>query len=70
MILITIENSQGNNFVAPIEIETITNANNIKLDINRVKSVYGKENLNQPYKKDINQKEFQKMYKKRTRYGQ
>lgn len=69
LILTTIKDSQGNNIIVPIEIETTTNANNIKLDINRVKSVYGKGNLNNYIKRNINQKEFQKIYEQKKERG-
>ena len=69
LVLTTIKDSQGNNIIVPIEIETTTNANNIKLDINRVKSVYGKGNLNNYIKRNINQKEFQKIYEQKKERG-
>lgn len=46
LILTLIKDSNGNNIVVPIEIETTTVVNKVKIDINRIKSVYGYKKLN------------------------
>ena len=69
LILSTIKDNIGNNIIVPIEIETSTNVNNIKLDINRIKSIYGKENLNTYIKKNINQNIFEKIYEQKKEQG-
>lgn len=69
LILTTLKDGKGNNIIVPIEIETSTNVNNIKIDINRLKSVYGKENLNTYIKRNINQNEFQKIYEQKKEQG-
>ena len=59
-------NNNNNNIIVPIEIETTTNVNNIKIDTNRVKTVYGYDiknpNLNDYIKHNLNNNEFIKIY--------
>lgn len=62
--------------MVPIEIEAETIVKNIRIDINRVKSVYGYKtinniDLNKYIKNNIRNRDFKKIYEqeKRTRYG-
>ena len=56
--------------LVPIEIETGTNVNKIKIEINRIKSVYGynikKPNLNSFTKYNIKNGIFKKIYEKKN----
>lgn len=70
LILTTLKDKNNNNIIVPIELETVTDINKLRIYTNRIKSVYGKTNLNSYIKKNINQNEFVKIYEqKRTRYG-
>lgn len=75
-VLTFFKDKKNNNIVVPIEIETSTTANHIKIDINRIKTVYGYDSLthtlNDYIKHTIQDGEFEKVYeyKKRTRYRQ
>lgn len=46
LILTIIKDKKNNNIVVPIEIETTTKINRVKIDTNRVKSVYGYKKIN------------------------
>ena len=48
-----------------IELETVTDINKLRIYTNRIKSVYGKTNLNNYIKKNINQNEFVKIYEQK-----
>lgn len=71
MILTTLKDNKGNNIIAPIEVETSTNVNNITIDINRLKSVYGYDrinpNLNKYIKDNIKKSEFKKIYEQKKK---
>lgn len=76
LILTIVKDANGSNIVVPIEIETETIVKNIRIDINRVKSVYGYKSinnidLNKYIKNNIRNRKFKKIYEqeKRTRYG-
>ncbi len=69
LIISTIKDAKGNNIIVPIEIETSTNVNNIKLDVNRIMSIYGKENLNTYIKNNINQNVLEKIYEQKKERG-
>lgn len=69
LILTTIKDACDNIIIIPIEIETTTDVNRLRININRVKSVYGKSNLNNYIKKNINQKEFFKIYEQKKEQG-
>ena len=45
LIITIIKDNNHNNIVVPLEAETITNSNNRKIETNRIKSVYGFDNL-------------------------
>ena len=69
LILTLTKDNRGNNIVVPIEIETSTYSNNIKIDTNRIKSVFGYDksnpNLNEYIKHNINSSVFEKIYEKK-----
>lgn len=71
LILTTLKDNKGNNIIAPIEVETSTNVNNITIDINRLKSVYGYDrinpNLNKYIKDNIKKSEFKKIYEQKKK---
>lgn len=74
LILTVVKDKQNNNIVVPIEIETDTTVNRVKIDINRVKSVYGFENrnnidLNNYIKYNIRNNNFEKIYEKKIDQG-
>ncbi len=74
LILTVVKDKQNNNIVVPIEIETDTTVNRVKIDINRVKSVYGFENrnnidLNDYIKYNIRNNNFEKIYEKKIDQG-
>ena len=69
LILTTLKDNSNNNIVVPIEIETNTYANRVKIDTNRIKSVYGRKNLNTCIKNNINQKELIKIYEQKKEQG-
>lgn len=74
LILTVVKDIQNNNIVVPIEIETDTTVNRVKIDINRVKSVYGFENknnidLNDYIKYNIRKNNFEKIYEKKIDQG-
>lgn len=69
VILTVVKDNQNNNIIIPIEVETSTYANNIKIDINRVKSVYGYDranpDLNKYIKDSIKNNNLEKIYEKK-----
>lgn len=74
LILTVIKDKNNNNIVVPIEIETSTKVNNIKIDINRVKTVYGYEeknniDLNNYIKHNIGENKFTKIYEQKKEKG-
>lgn len=74
LILTVIKDKNNNNIVVPIEIETSTKVNNIKIDINRVKTVYGYEeknniDLNNYIKHNIVENKFTKIYEQKKEKG-
>lgn len=68
-IITTIKDNNNNTIIIPIEIETTTKSNNITIDINRVKTVYGydrnKPDLNKYIKDNINNNKFTKIYEQK-----
>lgn len=74
LILTVIKDKKNNNVVVPIEVETNTNVNNVKIDINRVKTVYGYEeknniDLNDYIKYNIKENKFTKVYEQKKEKG-
>ena len=71
LILTTLKDNKGNNIIVPIEVETSTNVNNINIDTNRLKSVYGYDrinpNLNKYIKDNIKNIEFTKIYEQKKK---
>lgn len=71
LILTTLKDNRGNNIIIPIEIETSTSVNNITIDINRLKSVYGYDrtnpNLNEYIKYNITNSNFTKIYEQKKK---
>ncbi len=71
LILTTIKDNNNNNIIIPIEIETTTNVNNLTIDINRVKSIYGYDrvspNLNKYIKDNINANKLKKIYEQKKK---
>lgn len=71
LILTTLKDNNGNNIVVPIEVETSTSVNNITIDINRLKSVYGYDranpNLDKYIKDNIKSSEFTKIYEQKKK---
>ena len=63
--LTTLKDKNNNNIIVPIELETVTDINKLRIYTNRIKSVYGKTNLNNYIKKNINQNEFVKIYEQK-----
>ena len=66
LILTMIKDSNKNNIIVPIEIETKTKVNNLLIDINRIKTVYGYDrtnpDLNKYIKDNINSNKLEKIY--------
>ena len=74
LILTVIKDKNNNNVIVPIEIETNTKVNNVTIDINRVKTVYGyKEqnniDLNDYIKHNIKKNKFAKIYEQKKEKG-
>lgn len=74
LILTIIKDKNNNNVVVPMEIETDTKVNNVKIDINRVKTVYGYEeknniDLNDYIKHNIKENKFTKIYEQKKEKG-
>lgn len=71
IVLTIIKNAVGNNILIPIQIETTTNVNKLKIDTNRIKTVYGydikKPDLNEYIKYNIKNNVFEKIYEKKER---
>ena len=69
LILTVVKDNNNNNNIVPIEVETDTYVNNIKIDINRAKSVYGYDranpNLNEYIKYNIKNNNLEKIYEKK-----
>lgn len=69
IILTVVKDSQGNNIIVPVEVETDTYVNNVKIDINRIKSVYGYDrtnpDLNKYIKDSIKNNNLEKIYEKK-----
>ncbi len=69
LILTTIKDNNNNNIIVPIEIETTTRVNNINIDTNRIKTVYGYNvktpDLNSYIKHNLNIAEFIKIYEQK-----
>jgi len=74
MILTIIKDNNSNNIVIPIEIETQTRVNTLKIDTNRIKTVYGYEkknniDLNDYIKYNIKNNVFTKIYEQKNDQG-
>ena len=71
LILTVLKDNQGDNIVVPIEVETTTYANNMNIDTNRIKSIYGYNNnrksLNEYIKHNINNNIFEKIYEQKKK---
>ena len=71
LILTTLKDNNNNNIIVPLEIETSTFINNINIDTNRIKSIYGFNNvyysLNEYIKHNINQNIFEKIYEQKRK---
>ena len=71
IVLTVVKDNNNNNIIIPIEIETTTNVNKLKIDINRIKTVYGydiqKPDLNEYIKYNIKNNIFEKIYEKKER---
>lgn len=74
IVLTEIKDNNNNVILVPIEIETQTNVNNTKIDINRIKTVYGHEkinnrDLNDYIKYNIKNNNFEKIYEQKKEQG-
>ena len=74
LIITMIKDKQNNNIVIPAETEATTNINNKKIDINRIKTVYGFDNsrgydLNDYIKKNLNENKFKRIYEQKKERG-
>lgn len=71
LILTALKDNQGNSIIVPIEIETTTFVNNVNIDTNRIKSVYGYNNvrnsLSEYIKHNINNNTFEKIYEQKKK---
>lgn len=71
LILTVLKDNQGDNIVVPIEVETTTYANNMNIDTNRIKSIYGYNNnrksLNEYIKHNMNNNIFEKIYEQKKK---
>ena len=69
LILTMIKDNNDNNIIIPIEVEAKTKVNNLLIDINRVKTIYGYNrkypDLNKYIKDNINANKLEKIYEKR-----
>lgn len=70
LILTMIKDKNSDNIIIPIEIETMTYINRVKIDINRIKSVYGYKkinniNLNHYIKIKLKNRSFKKIYERK-----
>ena len=74
LILTLVKDNDSNNIVVPIEIETTTTINRVKIDTNRIKSVYGYKtinniSLNNYIKYNIKNNNFTKIYEQKKERG-
>ncbi len=74
LILTSIKDKKNNNIVVPIEIETETYINRVKVGTNRIKSVYGYEKindigLNEYIKNNLKYEKFEKIYEQKKERG-
>ena len=71
LILTMVKDKNDNNIIVPIEIETETKINNLMIDINRVKTIYGynrkNPDLNKYIKDNINANKLEKIYEQKKR---
>lgn len=71
LILTMVKDKNDNNIIVPIEIETKTKINNLMIDINRVKTIYGynrkNPDLNKYIKDNINANKLEKIYEQKKR---
>lgn len=69
IILTVVKDNNNNNIIVPIEVTTDTYVNNVKIDINRIKSVYGYDraepDLNKYIKDNIKNNNLEKIYEKK-----
>lgn len=69
LILTMVKDKNDNNIIVPIEIETKTKINNLMIDINRVKTIYGynrkNPDLNKYIKDNINANKLEKIYEQK-----
>ena len=70
LILTMIKDSNNNNIIVPIEVDTKTKIDNVLININRVKTVYGYDreypNLNKYIKDNLNTSKLEKIYEKKN----
>lgn len=71
LILTMVKDKNDNNIIVLIEIETKTKINNLMIDINRVKTIYGynrkNPDLNKYIKDNINANKLEKIYEQKKR---
>ena len=69
LILTMIKDIHNNNIIIPIEAETTTSVNNMMIDINRIKTIYGynrtQPNLNKYIKDNLSSKKIEKIYEQK-----
>lgn len=69
LILTMVKDNNGNNIIVPIEVETTTKVNNLLIDINRIKTIYGYDrkmpDLNKYIKDNINADKLEKIYEQK-----
>lgn len=69
LILTMIKDIHNNNIIIPIEVETTTSVNNMMIDINRIKTIYGynrtQPNLNKYIKDNLSSKKIEKIYEQK-----
>ena len=72
LILTMIKDIHNNNIIIPIEAETTTSVNNMMIDINRIKTIYGynrtQPNLNKYIKDNLSSKKIEKIYEQKIIY--
>lgn len=72
LILTMIKDIHNNNIIIPIEVETTTSVNNMMIDINRIKTIYGynrtQPNLNKYIKDNLSSKKIEKIYEQKIIY--
>ncbi len=75
VLLTTIKDNNNRSIIVPIEIETDTYVNRVKIDTNRIKSVYGYDKsvnnleLNDYIKNNLSKNEFIKIYEQKKERG-